>query len=112
MVTVRLDGPKAGVVLVEVSATGICPTVVCFLMVRRPPSSTLFPYTTLFRSIVVDVGPGVTGLKKGDHVIPLYTPECRGREQCSTPARNVPSMLSVSGGRIFNLREFLVDRLP
>src|SRR5260370_20310443 len=54
-------------------------------MIRRPPRSTLFPYTTLFRSIlghegagiVIDVGPAVTSVKPGDHVIPLYTPECR-----------------------------------
>ena len=75
--TVDLDGPKAGEVLVEIKATGICHTDE-FTRSGADPEG-LFP--VIFghegAGVVVDVGPGVTSLKKGDHVIPLYTPECR-----------------------------------
>ena len=73
--TVQLDGPKAGEVLVEVKATGICHTDE-FTRSGADPEG-LFPAILGHEGagIVVDVGPGVTSLKKGDHVIPLYTPE-------------------------------------
>ena len=73
--TVRLDGPKAGEVLVEIKATGICHTDAYTLSGADPEG--LFPAILGHEGagIVVDVGPGVTSLKKGDHVIPLYTPE-------------------------------------
>src|SRR5712671_1575229 len=75
--TVQLDGPRAGEVLVEIKATGICHTDE-FTRAGADPEG-LFP--VIFghegAGVVVDVGPGVTSLKKGDHVIPLYTPECR-----------------------------------
>ncbi|MGH8264136.1 MAG: alcohol dehydrogenase catalytic domain-containing protein, partial [Steroidobacteraceae bacterium] len=75
--TVDLDGPRAGEVLVEIKATGICHTDE-FTRSGADPEG-LFP--VIFghegAGIVVDVGAGVTSVKKGDHVIPLYTPECR-----------------------------------
>ena len=72
-----LEGPKAGEVLVEIKATGICHTDE-FTRSGADPEG-LFPAILGHEGagIVVDVGPGVTSLKKGDHVIPLYTPECR-----------------------------------
>ena len=75
--TVQLDGPKAGEVLVEIKATGICHTDE-FTRSGADPEG-LFPAILGHEGagIVVDVGPGVTSLKKGDHVIPLYTPECQ-----------------------------------
>src|SRR5271154_224793 len=76
---VDLDGPKAGGVLVEIKATGVCHTDE-FTRSGADPES-LFP--VIFghegAGVVVDVGPGGTSLKKGDHVIPLYTPECTSR---------------------------------
>ena len=84
--TVQLDGPKAGEVLVEIKATGICHTDE-FTRSGADPEG-LFPAILGHEGagIVVDVGPGVTSVKKGDHVIPLYTPSvdsaspaCRAR---------------------------------
>ncbi|HOB03201.1 MAG TPA: alcohol dehydrogenase catalytic domain-containing protein, partial [Casimicrobium huifangae] len=75
--TVDLEGPKAGEVLVEIKATGICHTDYYTLSGADPEG--IFPAILGHEGagIVVDVGPSVTTLKKGDHVIPLYTPECR-----------------------------------
>src|SRR4030095_8850604 len=75
--TVDLDGPRAGEVLVEIRATGICHTDE-FTRSGADPEA-LFPAILGHEGagIVVDVGAGVTSVKKGDHVIPLYTPECR-----------------------------------
>ena len=80
--TVQLDGPKEGEVLVELKATGICHTDHFTLSGADPEG--LFPCILGHEGagIVVDVGPGVKSLKKGDHVIPLYTPECRECEYC------------------------------
>src|ERR1700687_96401 len=77
IVTVDLEGPKTGEVLVELKATGICHTDE-FTRSGADPEG-LFPAILGHEGagIVVDVGPGVTTVKKGDHVIPLYTPECR-----------------------------------
>jgi S-(hydroxymethyl)glutathione dehydrogenase / alcohol dehydrogenase len=74
--TVDLQGPKLGEVLVEIKATGICHTDYYTLSGADPEG--IFPAILGHEGagIVVDVGPGVTTLKKGDHVIPLYTPEC------------------------------------
>jgi S-(hydroxymethyl)glutathione dehydrogenase/alcohol dehydrogenase len=86
---VDLEGPKAGEVLVEVKATGICHTDEFTLSGADPEG--LFP-TILGHEgagIVVEVGPGVTSLKKGDHVIPLYTPECRQCEYCLSQKTNL-----------------------
>ncbi len=75
--TVELDGPKAGEVLVEIMATGVCHTDE-FTRSGADPEG-LFPAILGHEGagVVVDVGPGVTTLRRGDHVIPLYTPECR-----------------------------------
>src|SRR3546814_1442067 len=84
--TVQLDGPKAGEVLVEIKASGICHTDKYTLSGADPEG--IFPSILGHEGagIVVDFGPDVKGLKKGDHVIPLYTPECReckiGRASC------------------------------
>ena len=80
--TVRLEGPRFGEVLVEIKATGICHTDE-FTRSGADPEG-LFPAILGHEGagIVVDVGPGVTSLKKGDHVIPLYTPECRQCKSC------------------------------
>src|SRR3569623_1458108 len=79
---VELEGPKAGEVLVEIKATGVCHTD-DFTRSGAEPEG-LFP--VIFghegAGVVVDVGPGVTSLKKGDHVIPLYTPEGRQCKSC------------------------------
>src|SRR5262244_3635239 len=86
---VELDGPKASEVLVEVKATGICHTDEFTLSGADPEG--LFPAILGHEGagIVVDVGPGVTSVKKGDHVIPLYTPECRQCPSCHQIAANL-----------------------
>ena len=85
--TVDLDGPRAGEVLIEIKATGICHTDE-FTRSGADPEG-LFPSILGHEGagVVVDVGPGVTTLKKGDHVIPLYMPECR---QCKSVSRTRP----------------------
>src|ERR1700733_2921230 len=82
IITVDLDGPKAGEVLVEIKASGVCHTDE-FTRSGADPEG-LFPAILGHEGagVVVDVGPGVTTLKKGDHVIPLYTPECRVGKSC------------------------------
>ena len=87
--TVDLAGPKSGEVLVEIKATGICHTDE-FTRSGGDPEG-LFP--VIFghegAGVVVDVGPGVISLKKGDHVIPLYTPECRQCKSCLSDRKSV-----------------------
>jgi S-(hydroxymethyl)glutathione dehydrogenase/alcohol dehydrogenase len=97
--TVRLDGPKAGEVLVEVKATGICHTDAFTLSGGDPEG--LFPAILGHEGagIVVDVGPGVTGLSKGDHVIPLYTPECRQCEACLSRKTNLCTAIRATQGQ-------------
>jgi S-(hydroxymethyl)glutathione dehydrogenase/alcohol dehydrogenase len=97
--TVRLDGPKAGEVLVEVKATGICHTDAFTLSGGDPEG--LFPAILGHEGagIVVDVGPGVTTLKKGDHVIPLYTPECRQCESCLSRKTNLCTAIRATQGQ-------------
>ena len=87
--TVQLEGPKEGEVMVEIKATGICHTDAFTLSGEDPEGA--FP-TILGHEgagVVVDVGAGVKSLKKGDHVIPLYTPECRECEYCLNPKTNL-----------------------
>src|ERR1700749_4265976 len=86
---VQLDGPKAGEVLVEIKATGICHTDEFTLSGKDPEG--LFPAILGHEGagVVVDVGPGVTSVKKGYHVIPLYTPECRGCPSCLSRKTNL-----------------------
>ena len=97
--TVQLDGPKAGEVLVEVKATGICHTDAFTLSGGDPEG--LFPAILGHEGagVVVDVGPGVTTLKKGDHVIPLYTPECRQCESCLSGKTNLCTAIRATQGR-------------
>jgi S-(hydroxymethyl)glutathione dehydrogenase/alcohol dehydrogenase len=97
--TVRLDGPKAGEVLIEIKATGICHTDAFTLSGGDPEG--LFPAILGHEGagIVVDVGPGVASLKKGDHVIPLYTPECRQCESCLSRKTNLCTAIRATQGR-------------
>jgi S-(hydroxymethyl)glutathione dehydrogenase / alcohol dehydrogenase len=97
--TVRLDGPKHGEVLVEIKATGICHTD-SFTLSGADPEG-LFPGILGHEGagIVVDVGPGVTSLKKGDHVIPLYTPECRQCEYCLSGKPNLCVAIRTTQGQ-------------
>lgn len=87
--TVNLDGPRDGEVLVEIKATGICHTDEFTLSGADPEG--LFPAILGHEGagVVVDVGPGVRSLKKGDHVIPLYTPECRECKFCTSGKTNL-----------------------
>jgi S-(hydroxymethyl)glutathione dehydrogenase/alcohol dehydrogenase len=97
--TVKLDGPKAGEVLVEIKATGICHTDE-FTRSGADPEG-LFP-TILGHEgagIVVDVGVGVTTLQKGDHVIPLYTPECRQCPSCLSRKTNLCTAIRTTQGQ-------------
>jgi S-(hydroxymethyl)glutathione dehydrogenase/alcohol dehydrogenase len=97
--TVKLDGPRAGEVLVELKATGICHTDKYTLSGADPEG--LFPAILGHEGagIVVDTGPGVTSLKKGDHVIPLYTPECRECEYCLSRKTNLCQKIRVTQGQ-------------
>ncbi len=87
--TVELEGPRAGEVLVEIKATGICHTDEFTLSGADPEG--IFPSILGHEGagVVVDIGAGVTSLKKGDHVIPLYTPECRQCEYCLSRKTNL-----------------------
>jgi S-(hydroxymethyl)glutathione dehydrogenase / alcohol dehydrogenase len=97
--TVDLDGPKAGEVLVEMKATGICHTDE-FTRSGADPEG-LFP--VIFghegAGIVADVGAGVTTLKRGDHVIPLYTPECRQCKSCLSGKTNLCTAIRGTQGK-------------
>jgi S-(hydroxymethyl)glutathione dehydrogenase/alcohol dehydrogenase len=97
--TVDLDGPKAGEVLVEIKATGICHTDE-FTRSGGDPEG-LFPAILGHEGagIVVDVGPGVASLKKGDHVIPLYTPECRVCKSCLSRKTNLCTAIRATQGK-------------
>ncbi|QFI66035.1 S-(hydroxymethyl)glutathione dehydrogenase/class III alcohol dehydrogenase [Sinorhizobium alkalisoli] len=99
VMTVQLEGPKAGEVLVEVKATGICHTDDFTLSGADPEG--LFPAVLGHEGagIVVDVGPGVTSVKKGDHVIPLYTPECRSCPSCLSRKTNLCTAIRATQGQ-------------
>jgi S-(hydroxymethyl)glutathione dehydrogenase/alcohol dehydrogenase len=99
IVEVELDGPKAGEVMVEIKATGICHTDEFTLSGADPEG--LFPAILGHEGagIVVDVGPGVKSVKKGDHVIPLYTPECRECEYCRNPKTNLCQAIRATQGQ-------------
>ena len=87
--TVQLEGPKEGEVLVEIKATGICHTDEYTRSGADPEG--LFPSVLGHEGagVVVETGPGVRSLEAGDHVIPLYTPECRECEYCLNPKTNL-----------------------
>ncbi len=97
--TVQLEGPRAGEVLVEIKATGLCHTDKYTLSGADPEG--LFPAILGHEGagIVVEIGPGVTGLKPGDHVIPLYTPECRQCRSCLSRKTNLCTSIRATQGR-------------
>ena len=97
--TVQLDGQKAGEVLIEIKATGICHTDAYTLSGKDPEG--LFPAVLGHEGagVVVEVGEGVTTLKPGDHVIPLYTPECRQCEYCLSRKTNLCQAIRATQGR-------------
>jgi S-(hydroxymethyl)glutathione dehydrogenase/alcohol dehydrogenase len=99
IMTVQLDGPKAGEVLVEIKATGICHTDDFTLSGADPEG--LFPAILGHEGagVVVEVGPGVTSVKKGDHVIPLYTPECRECPSCLSRKTNLCTAIRATQGQ-------------
>jgi S-(hydroxymethyl)glutathione dehydrogenase/alcohol dehydrogenase len=97
--TVQLEGPKAGEVLVEIKATGVCHTDAYTLSGADPEG--LFP-TILGHEgagVVVEVGPEVKSVKPGDHVIPLYTPECRQCEYCLSMKTNLCQAIRSTQGK-------------
>lgn len=97
--TVQLEGPRAGEVLVEIKATGICHTDKYTLSGADPEG--LFPSILGHEGagVVVDVGAGVKTLKKGDHVIPLYTPECRECKSCTSRKTNLCTAIRATQGK-------------
>jgi len=99
IVEVDLDGPKAGEVMIEIKATGLCHTDDFTLSGADPEG--LFPAILGHEGagVVVDVGPGVTSLRKGDHVIPLYTPECRECYACRSGKTNLCTAIRGTQGQ-------------
>ncbi|NQX89357.1 MAG: S-(hydroxymethyl)glutathione dehydrogenase/class III alcohol dehydrogenase [Halioglobus sp.] len=99
IVEVDLDGPRAGEVLVEIKATGICHTDAFTLSGDDPEGA--FPAILGHEGagIVQEVGTGVTSLKPGDHVIPLYTPECRECDYCLHPKTNLCQAIRTTQGQ-------------
>jgi S-(hydroxymethyl)glutathione dehydrogenase/alcohol dehydrogenase len=113
--TVELEGPRAGEVLVEIKATGVCHTDE-FTKSGADPEG-LFPAILGHEGagVVVEVGPGVKSLKPGDHVIPLYTPECRECEYCLNPKTNLcQSIRSTQGAGLMpdGTSRFSIDGRP
>ena len=97
--TVDLEGPRAGEVLVEIKATGICHTD-SFTLSGDDPEG-LFPAILGHEGagIVLEIGPGVTSVVPGDHVIPLYTPECRECDYCTSHKTNLCQAIRTTQGR-------------
>jgi S-(hydroxymethyl)glutathione dehydrogenase / alcohol dehydrogenase len=97
--TVQLEGPRSGEVLVEIKATGVCHTDAFTLSGRDPEG--LFPAILGHEGagVVVEVGADVKSLKVGDHVIPLYIPECRECEYCLNPKTNLCQAIRVTQGQ-------------
>jgi S-(hydroxymethyl)glutathione dehydrogenase/alcohol dehydrogenase len=98
IVELEIGGPKAGEVMVELKATGICHTDAFTLSGDDPEGR--FPAILGHEGagIVVEIGPGVTSVKPGDHVIPLYTPECRQCEYCLNPKTNLCQAIRTTQG--------------
>ncbi|MGQ3889562.1 S-(hydroxymethyl)glutathione dehydrogenase/class III alcohol dehydrogenase [Legionella sp. CNM-1927-20] len=96
---IDLEGPKPGEVLVEIKATGVCHTDLFTLSGDDPEG--LFPAILGHEGagIVVEVGAGVTSVKTGDHVIPLYTPECRQCEYCLSQKTNLCQAIRSTQGQ-------------
>jgi S-(hydroxymethyl)glutathione dehydrogenase/alcohol dehydrogenase len=99
IVEVDLEGPKHGEVLVEIKATGLCHTDAYTM--SGQDSEGIFPSILGHEGagVVVEVGPGVTSLKKGDHVIPLYTAECRECDYCLSQKTNLCQKVRATQGR-------------
>ncbi|NOY72330.1 MAG: S-(hydroxymethyl)glutathione dehydrogenase/class III alcohol dehydrogenase [Gammaproteobacteria bacterium] len=99
IVELDLEGPKAGEVLVEIKATGICHTDAFTLSGDDPEG--MFPAVLGHEGagIVVEIGSGVTSVAVGDHVIPLYTPECRECDYCLNPKTNLCQSIRETQGR-------------
>ena len=97
--TVDLEGPRAGEVLVEIKATGVCHTDEFTLSGADPEG--LFPAILGHEGagVVLEVGAGVTTLKPGDHVIPLYTPECRQCKSCLSRRTNLCTSIRATQGQ-------------
>src|SRR6266852_9962577 len=97
--TVDLEGPKRGEALVEIKATGVCHTDAYTLSGADPEG--LFPAIMGHEGagIVMEVGPGVTSVSAGDHVIPLYIPECRQCEYCLSGKTNLCQAIRETQGR-------------
>ena len=97
--TLQLAGPRAGEVLVEIKATGICHTDKYTLSGADPEG--LFPCILGHEGagVVLEVGAGVRSLKAGDHVIPLYTPECRECKSCTSHKTNLCTQIRATQGR-------------
>ncbi|MDM9380462.1 S-(hydroxymethyl)glutathione dehydrogenase/class III alcohol dehydrogenase [Chlorogloeopsis sp. ULAP01] len=97
--SVQLEGPKAGEVMVEIKASGVCHTDAYTLSGKDPEG--LFPAILGHEGagVVVEVGQGVTSVKPGDHVIPLYTPECRQCEYCLSFKTNLCQAIRATQGR-------------
>lgn len=96
---VDVEGPRPGEVMVEMKATGICHTDEFTLSGADPEG--IFPAILGHEGagVVVEVGPGVTSVKPGDHVIPLYTPECRNCEYCLNPKTNLCQAIRTTQGQ-------------
>lgn len=112
---VDLEGPKSGEVLVEIKATGICHTDYYTLSGADPEG--LFPAILGHEGagVVVDIGPNVKSLRKGDHVIPLYTPECRECKFCLSKKTNLCQAIRSTQGRGVmpdNTSRFSMDGKP
>ena len=97
--TVQLDPPQEGEVLVEIKATGVCHTDAFTLSGDDPEG--LFPAILGHEGagIVVEVGKGVTSVKEGDRVIPLYTPECRQCAYCLSMKTNLCQAIRSTQGK-------------
>src|ERR1700722_12544559 len=97
--TVELEGPREGEVLVEIKATGVCHTDAYTLSGKDPEG--LFPSILGHEGagVVVDVGKNVHSLAKGDHVIPLYTPECRACDYCTSGKTNLCQAIRATQGK-------------
>ncbi len=97
--TVERDGPRHGEVLIEMKATGVCHTDESTRSGADPEG--LFPVILGHEGagVVLEVGAGVTSLKRGDHVIPLYTPECRGCKSCLSRKTNLCTAIRATQGK-------------
>jgi S-(hydroxymethyl)glutathione dehydrogenase/alcohol dehydrogenase len=97
--TIDVEGPKAGEIMIRMVATGVCHTDAFTLSGEDPEG--LFPAVLGHEGggIVEEVGSGVTSVKPGDHVIPLYTPECRSCEFCMSGKTNLCQAIRVTQGQ-------------